>query len=63
MIFLKRHSLFRGTLLLTAANLGLRGSAMCFLVYLSNRIGAAGIGLLQLILSVSFLAMTISTGW
>lgn len=61
MIFLKRHSLFRGTLLLTAANLGLRGSAMCFQVYLSNRIGAAGIGLLQLILSVSFLAMTIST--
>ena len=34
---------------------------MCFQVYLSNRIGAAGIGLLQLITSVSFLAMTIGS--
>lgn len=58
---MRRHSLFRGTLLLTAASLGLRGSSMCFQVYLSNRIGAAGIGLLQLIASVSFLTMTIGT--
>lgn len=56
-----QQSLFRGTLLLTAASLVLRGSSMCFQVYLSNRIGAAGVGLLQLIASVSFLAMTIGS--
>ena len=34
---------------------------MCFQIYLSNQIGAAGIGLLQLIASVGFLSMTLST--
>lgn len=57
----RRHTLFHGTLLLTAASLALRGSSMCFQVYLSNKIGAAGIGLLQLITSVSFLAMTLGS--
>ncbi len=61
MFSLRRHSLLRGTLLLTAASLGLRGSSMCFQVFLSNRIGAGGVGLLQLISSVSVLAMTIGT--
>lgn len=56
-----RQSLFHGTLLLTAASLILRGSTMCFQVYLSNQIGAAGIGLLQLISSVGFLAMTLGS--
>ncbi len=55
------QSLVHGTLLLTAANLALRGSSMCFQVYLAGRIGAAGIGLLQLILSVSMLAMTLGS--
>jgi len=55
------HSLFRGTLLLTAASLALRGSGMCFQIYISNRIGAAGVGLLQLIGSVGLLASTLST--
>lgn len=34
---------------------------MCFQVYLSNRLGAAGIGLLQLISSVGIFAMTLGT--
>ena len=58
---LRRHSILRGTLLLTAASLGLRGSGMCFQVYLSGRIGAAGVGLLQLIASVSLLASTVGS--
>lgn len=55
----KSNSLVRGTLLLTAANLGLRGSGMCFQIFLSNRIGAAGIGLIQLILTASIFATTV----
>lgn len=57
----RQHSLFHGTLLLTAASITLRASSMCFQVFLSNRIGAAGIGLLQLISSVGFLAMTLGS--
>ncbi|MFI3313346.1 MAG: polysaccharide biosynthesis C-terminal domain-containing protein [Eubacteriales bacterium] len=49
----------RGTLLLTMVNIGLRGSGMCFQIFLSNRIGATGIGLLQLILTVSIFAATV----
>lgn len=55
----QRHSLVQGTLLLTGASLALRGSGMCFQVYLSNRLGAAGVGLLQLISSVALFAMTV----
>ena len=54
----KGSSIVRGTLLLTAANLLLRLAAMSFQVYLSGRIGAAGIGLLQLILSVKAMSFT-----
>ncbi len=54
------HSLVHGTLLLTAANLALRGSGMCFQVYLSNRLGAAGVGLLQLVGSVGLFSATLS---
>lgn len=45
--------------MLTAVNLALRLSSMGFQVYLSGQIGAAGIGLLQLTLSVVGFAMTI----
>ena len=55
------HSLIHGTLLLTAASLALRGSGMCFQIYLSNRLGAAGVGLLQLISTVGLFAMTVGT--
>ncbi len=44
-------------LLLTGVNLLLRMVGTSFQVYLSRHIGAAGIGLLQLVLSVGNLAM------
>lgn len=53
--------MFYGALLLTGANLALRLVSMSFQVYLSGRIGAAGVGLLQLILSVKLLAFTIGS--
>lgn len=53
--------MFYGALLLTGANLALRLVAMSFQVYLSGRIGAAGVGLLQLILSVKLLAFTLGS--
>ncbi len=58
MIFLsKRMPIFYSALLLTAVNLLLRLVGTCFQVYLSGRIGAAGIGLLQLTMSVGSLSM------
>ena len=57
----KGSSIVQGTLLLTAANLLLRLAGMSFQVYLSGRIGAAGIGLLQLILSVKALSFTVGS--
>ena len=44
--------------MLTGVNLLLRLAGTSFQVYLSGRIGAEGIGLLQLVMSVGFLAMT-----
>lgn len=55
-------TMFYSALLLTGANLALRMVSMGFQVYLSGQIGAAGIGLLQLVLSVSSLAMTAGMG-
>ena len=52
-------SIARSTLLLTAANLAIRFVSMLFQVYLSARLGAAGLGLMQLISSVGMLAMTL----
>lgn len=46
-------------MLLTLVNVLLRGIGMLFQVYLAGRIGAAGLGLLQLILSAGSLAMTV----
>lgn len=46
------------TLLLTGTALLMRTVGMSFQVYLSKKIGAAGIGLFQLIMSVSMLAAT-----
>lgn len=54
-----RNSLLGGALMLTAVNLFLRFAGTSFQVWLSGRIGAAGIGLLQLILSVNMLALTL----
>ena len=49
--------IFYRALLLTGVNLLLRVVGTSFQVYLSRHIGAAGIGLLQLVLSVGNLAM------
>ena len=49
-------------MLLTLVNLLLRFVSTSFQVFLSGRIGAAGIGLLQLVLSVGSLAMTVGMG-
>jgi len=46
------------TAILTATSLLIRGVGMMFQAWLSKRIGASGIGLLQLIMSVSSLAAT-----
>ncbi len=54
--------IFYSALLLTAVNLLLRIVGTSFQVYLSSRIGAAGIGLLQLIMSVNGLAMVAGVG-
>ena len=53
------NRLLRGALMLTGVNLLLRFGSTGFQVWLSGRIGAAGIGLLQLILSVNMLALTL----
>ena len=53
------NRLLRGALMLTVVNLLLRFGSTGFQVWLSGRIGAAGIGLLQLILSVNMLALTL----
>ena len=53
-----KPSIFYGTLLLAGANIALQGTAMAFRVWLSRRVGAAGLGLLQLVLSVGALART-----
>lgn len=55
----KGRSLLRGALMLTCVNLLLRFGGTAFQVWLSGRIGAAGVGLLQLILSVNMLALTL----
>lgn len=53
----RKLPIFYSALLLTAVNLLLRLVGTSFQVYLSSRIGAAGIGLLQLVMSVGGLAM------
>lgn len=56
----KKVPIFYSALLLTVVNLLLRMVATSFQVFLSGRIGAAGIGLLQLVLSVGSLSMTLA---
>ena len=55
----KKNPIFYNAILLTGVNLLLRFVSTGFQVYLSGRIGAEGIGLLQLVLSVGGLAMTL----
>ncbi len=54
-----KPTIFYGTLLLSGVNILLQGVSMLFQIYLSRSIGAAGLGLLQLILSVGYMALTV----
>ena len=56
---LRANRLLGGALMLTGVNLLLRFAGTGFQVWLSGRIGAAGLGLLQLVLSVDMLAATL----
>lgn len=57
----QKSSILGGALLLTAANLLLRLISIGFNVFLSGRIGASGLGLLQLISTVGVFAMLVGT--
>lgn len=58
--FLRHNrSILYNAMQLTLVNLLLRGISMLFQVYLTDQIGAAGLGLLQLVLSTGSLAMTL----
>ena len=54
----RTRKMLLNTVLLTATALLMRGVGMVFQVWLTKKIGAAGIGLFQLIMSVSMLAAT-----
>ncbi len=55
---MKKLPIFYSALLLTGVNLLLRFASTTFQVYITGLIGAAGVGLLQLVLSVGALALT-----
>ena len=57
----KKLPIFYSALLLTGVNLLLRLVGTSFQVYLSSRIGAEGIGLLQLVMSIGSMAMVAGT--
>ncbi len=57
----KKLPIFYNALLLTGVNLLLRLVGTSFQVYLSGRIGAEGIGLLQLVMSVGSMALVAGT--
>ena len=54
----RKLPIFYSALMLTGVNLLLRMVSTSFQVYISGRIGASGVGLLQLVLSVGTMAMT-----
>ena len=59
MIFLRKSiPIFYSALMLTAVNLLLRFVSTSFQVFVSGRIGPAGVGLLQLVLSVGAMSVT-----
>ncbi len=58
MVLAKKMPIFYSALMLTGVNLLLRLVSTSFQVYLSGSIGATGIGLLQLVLSLGYLTMT-----
>lgn len=60
-VILKRFTFIKNAFILTATALILRTIGIFFRIYLSNRIGAEGMGLYQLIFSVYMLATTFAT--
>ena len=54
----KKLPIFYSALMLTGVNLLLRLVSTSFQVFISGRIGAAGVGLLQLVLSVASMTLT-----
>jgi len=59
---LNKKNLVFNAFALTAASLILRGAGMFFRIYLSNTVGAEGMGLHQLISSVYFLSIHLASG-
>ena len=55
-----RKRLIMNTALLTGSSLAMSAISMAFQVWLAGRIGSAGIGLYQLVLSVAFLCTTLA---
>ena len=58
---MKKKSIIVGTLILTIANTVVRLVGMLFRIYLANTLGAEGMGLYQLILSIYMLMVTLAT--
>ncbi len=58
---MRRESIIWGTLILTVATTIVRIVGMLFRIYLANTLGAEGIGLYQLILSIYMLMVTLAT--
>ena len=59
---LNKKNLVFNAFALTAASLILRAAGMFFRIYLSDQVGAEGMGLHQLISSVYFLAIHLASG-
>ncbi len=59
-IFIQSKRLFYNTLLLTAASFLMQGVGLAFQAYLTRRIGAAGVGLFILTMSVNSFAATVA---
>ena len=58
---MQNRSLFYDALLLTGTNLLLRAVGLAFQAYTASLMGAAGVGLLQLIVTVGMLAGTVGS--
>ncbi len=59
---MKRLPMFYNAIMLTGVNLLLRLVSTSFQVFISGRMGASGVGLLQLVMSVASLSMTAGLG-
>ena len=58
---MKKRVFFFNAIILTASSLVMRASSIGYRTYLSSKIGTAGMGLYQLVMSVFILAITVST--